>query len=128
VAKYGIGWKAIWEATFDDAAPTAGEHLRQEPAGERDDRLDVQAHEPAFPFRRRRSEGTVSRHAGIVDEQLGLELSGTREHRLDPGGDREIGDERLEPAAACFHLAGEGVQALAPACHREHGVAPLAER
>jgi hypothetical protein len=81
------------------------------------DRLDVEAHEPALPVCWRRSEGTVGRHAGVVDEQLDLALGGARQQRVDPGGGREIGDERIEPAAASLHVVGERAQALAPAGH-----------
>jgi hypothetical protein len=70
-------------------------------------RLHVQAHERPLALRRGRGEGTVARDAGVVDEQLELELGGAREQRLDSGGGREIGDERLDAPTACVDVVGE---------------------
>ena len=106
----------------------AGGQLRQQLAGERDDRLDVQAHEPALALRRRRGEGAIGGDAGVVDKQLELELGRAREQKLDPCARSEIGDERLESAAACLDLVSKGTQALAASRHREYRIAALGER
>ena len=95
---------------------------------QRDDRLHVQAHELALPLHAGRGERTVGGDAGVVDEQLDLERCRSREQRVDSGGGREIGDERLDPAAARAHLLREGPQSLFAARDREHGMAAACER
>jgi hypothetical protein len=72
----------------DDPALAARKQRRQQPAGERDDRVHVQAHELAPEPHRRRREGAVSRDAGVVDEELDFESRRPREWLVHPDGGR----------------------------------------
>jgi hypothetical protein len=74
----------------------------------------------------RRPRRTRSRRSPV--RPLDPERGRSREQLLDPDGGREIGDQRLEPAAACPYLLGEGAQALAAASDRQHRMPPAGER
>jgi hypothetical protein len=112
----------------DHAATTACEHRRQQPAREHDDGLDVQADELALTLRRERDERAIGRYAGVVDEQLDVELGRLGEQHLESAGGREIGDQGLEPAAAGLYLVGECAQALAAARRRKYRMPALGQR
>jgi hypothetical protein len=63
-------------------------------------------------------ERSWSGDARVINEHGELGRCRSREQRLDAGSRREIGDERLEPAAAGADLIGEGAQPLAATRHR----------
>jgi len=97
-------------------------------AGERDDRLHVEAHELSLAFGRKRDEWAIGRHTRVVDEHINLERGGRREHGLDPGGGREVGDQRLDPAAACARFVGKCAEPVAAARNGEHWLPAFRER